>query len=180
MILIKYFVCAMPSILYSIIINDSLNLGYIEEIRAQVARVDVPYYALGEHRTNDVLISETSWRPELSDPEQLHAELQQILQIPCVTDRALTAVLWCMRAQPFLDGNKRVASMLGNKILIENGNGLFNVPVELDGQFKTRLIAFYVSGQMDDLKQWMYDHCLDGVNNPVQKHSPPTRNGRTV
>ena len=67
------------------------------------------------------------------------------------------------------DGNKRVASLLGNKILIESGNGLVSVPVELDGQFKERLVAFYESGRSDDLKQWMYDHCLEGVNSPAQK-----------
>lgn len=161
-------------------INDLLDLGYIEEIHTRVARADVPYYALGQLRAGDVLISGTNWRPELPDPERLHTELQEILRIPCVTDRALTAALWCMRTQPFMDGNKRVASMLGNKILIENGNGLLNVPVELDGQFKQRLVAFYESGQMDDLKQWMYDHCLDGIDSPMQKQIPPTRKGRTI
>ena len=161
-------------------INNPIDLGYIEEIHALVARADVPYYALGQLRTGDVLISGTSWRPELPDPERLHKELQEILRIPCATDRALTATLWCMRTQPFMDGNKRVASMLGNKILIENGNGLLNVPVELDGQFKQRLVAFYESGQMDGLKQWMYDYCLDGINNPVQKQTTPIRRGRSV
>ncbi len=141
-------------------INDPIGLGYIEEIHEQVARADVPYYMLGRLRSDDVLISGTKWRPELPDSERLHEELQRILEIPCVTERALTAMLWCMRAQPFMDGNKRVASLLGNKILIENGNGLFSVPVELDGQFKERLVAFYESGRTEDLKRWMYDHCL--------------------
>ncbi len=161
-------------------IDDPVDLGFLETVHELVARADVPYYMLGRLRAGDVLISGTSWRPEFPEPDRLHRELAEILRIPCATDRALTAVLWCMRAQPFQDGNKRVASLLGNKILIENGNGLFRVPVELDGQFKTRLVAFYESGQMDELKQWMYNTCLVGVNPPTQKQTPPGRKGRAV
>lgn len=161
-------------------ITTPVDLGFLETVHELVARADVPYYMLGQLRTGDVLISGTSWRPELPDPDRLHRELSEILRLPCVTDRALSAVLWCMRSQPFLDGNKRVASLLGNKILIENGNGLFHVPVELDGQFKTRLVSFYESGNAEDLKQWLYDTCLVGVNPPTQQQSPPGRKGRTI
>lgn len=152
-------------------IDAPADLAYLEEIHSIVARGDLPYNKLGVIRTDDVLISGTSWRPPLPDVERMHDELTGIMKIPCVTDRALTAVLWCMRTQPFLDGNKRVATLLGNKILIENGNGLFQVPVELDGKFKTRLVRYYESGDSDGFKRWLYDRCVIGVDEPVRERS---------
>ena len=45
----------------------------------------------------------------------------EIKKIENITERAITTMLWIMRSQMFMDGNKRVASMFCNKILIENG-----------------------------------------------------------
>lgn len=52
-------------------------------------------------------------------------------------------MLWIMRNQIFKDGNKRVATMIANKVLIENGCGIVSVPVELDGTFKSMLVNYY-------------------------------------
>ena len=72
-------------------------------------------------------------------------------------------MLWIMRTQIFKDGNKRVATLICNKILIENGKGIFSVPVELDGKFKTMLVKYYETNNMEDLKKWCYENCIDGV-----------------
>lgn len=87
----------------------------------------------------------------------------EIQKIENITEKAITTMLWIMRSQMFMDGNKRVASMVCNKILIENGKGIMAVPVELDGKFKTMLVKYYETKNMDDLKQWVYDNCLDGI-----------------
>ena len=63
-----------------------------------------------------------------------------------------------------IDGNKRIGSFVINKILIENGKGIFKVPVELDGTFKQMLVSYYESDNSDELASWIYDNCLDGVN----------------
>ena len=90
------------------------------------------------------------------------------MKIPVVTDRAISVMLWIMRSQMFADGNKRVASMAGNKILIQNGRGIFSVPVELDGTFKTMLVKYYETNDMRSLKEWIYENCIDGVNSEVK------------
>lgn len=69
-----------------------------------------------------------------------------------------------MRCQVFKDGNKRIGSFAINKILIENGKGIFKVPVELDGTFKQMLVSYYESNNEDELATWIYNNCLDGVN----------------
>ena len=139
------------------------DLAYMGTIHELIARFDIPYQYLGKLRTDDVLISGTMWRPEIPDADKIFKALAELRKIPDDTERALSMGLYIMRAQPFKDGNKRVGSFVINKELIENGRGIFNVPVELDGQFKEMLVDFYEADDMEPLKHWIFDHCLDGT-----------------
>lgn len=145
-------------------INTKLDLAFIEELHQFVTKTELDYKYVGTIRTEDVLISGTSWRPEIPNPEMLHTQLMDLIKMDNHTDRALSIMLWIMRNQIFKDGNKRVAMLVANKILIENGCGIISVPVELDGTFKSMLVQYYESNYMTDLKQWLYDNCIDGVN----------------
>lgn len=145
-------------------INKPLNLAFIEDVHQLVCKTELDYKYVGTIRFDDVLISGTSWRPEIPNPETLHTELLDLLKINNKTDMALTIMLWIMRNQIFKDGNKRVANIIANKVLIENGCGIISVPVELDGSFKSMLVNYYETNNMNDLKQWLYDNCIDGVN----------------
>lgn len=158
-------------------IDDTLDLDFLENIHEHLAHADVEYYDLGRIRDVDVMISGTTWRPELPDPEVLHKELQQIMKTENATERAINVLLWIMRSQVFKDGNKRVATLAANKILIESGHGIFSVPVDSDGAFKTRLVKFYETNDMSDFKRWIYDTCIDGVNISLGK---PKINGRSL
>lgn len=73
--------------------------------------------------------------------------------------------------QPFKDGNKRVGSYAINKILIQNGKGIFNVPVELDGTFKQKLVEYYMSNDNSELKRFIIEKCLNGTTK-VTSDSP--------
>lgn len=145
-------------------INKELHLGYIEEIHTLITKSELDYQDLGKIRTSGVLISGTTWRPEIPNVENLYKELQELQKIENITDRALSIMLWIMRSQIFKDGNKRVATLICNKILIENGKGIFSVPVELDGEFKTMLVKYYETNDMEEIKEWCYDNCLDGID----------------
>lgn len=144
-------------------INDELTLGFIQEVHTLVAKSELPYNKLGVLRDSGVLISGTNWRPEIPDINTIYQEFTEIQKIENITERAITTMLWIMRSQMFMDGNKRVASMVCNKILIKNGKGIMAVPVELDGKFKTMLVNYYETNNMEELKQWVYDNCLDGI-----------------
>lgn len=145
-------------------INTGMDLGFLENLHTYVARADLPYSQWGVIRTDEVMISGTFWRPEIPNIEKLHRELMDIMTIPCVTDRALTVMLWAMRNQIFRDGNKRVATIAANKILIEGGRGLISIPVELDSKFKQMLVEFYENNDSGEIKNFLYENCLDGVN----------------
>lgn len=145
-------------------LSEPINLAYLENIHEIIARFDVDYRYLGKPRVDDVLITGTDWRPEIPNFDTLHTQLAEHLKNENMTDRAFRTGLWMMRVQPFKDGNKRVGSFLINRILIENGRGIFNVPVEKDGIFKQMLVDYYVSEDMDALLEFCRSECMNGVN----------------
>ena len=79
------------------------------------------------------------------------------------TDKALTIMYRNMRNQIFWDGNKRSATLAANKIMIDNGAGLINVPLDLWETWNKLISEYYVTGKMDELKQWTYDNGVQGI-----------------
>lgn len=144
-------------------LDEPVDLVFLETIHELTARFDVPYQYLGKLRVDDVMISGTDWRPEIPDVETIYRDLQELNRIECITDRALSIGLYIMRTQMFKDGNKRVGSFAANKILIENGRGIFNVPVKYDGAFKQMLVDYYESNDNVKRKEWIADNCLQGT-----------------
>lgn len=68
-----------------------------------------------------------------------------------------------MRYQIFNCGNKRSATLAANKIMIDNGAGLINVPLDLWGTWNKLISEYYVSGEMTRLKEWTYEHGVQGI-----------------
>ena len=64
----------------------------------------------------------------------------------------------------FIDGNKRVGMLFANKIMIDNGCGIITILQENQPTFFEKLIKFYETGDNSDLKQWIYDTSLDGID----------------
>ena len=63
----------------------------------------------------------------------------------------------------FLDGNKRVANLIANKEMIRTGQGIIAVPVDKIGDYFTKLIKYYETGNNTELKEWLYETSIDGV-----------------
>lgn len=145
--------------------DESLDMTFIEELHKLIARFDMPYYYLGKIRTEEVMISGAgNWRPEITSRDRIQIELKELLNADLsITDKAVRIGLWIMRTQPFKDGNKRVGCFVINKILIQNGRGIFNVPVELDEIFKIKLVKFYITNNYEELSEWIRENCLNGV-----------------
>ena len=68
-----------------------------------------------------------------------------------------------MRRQMFIDGNKRVAMLFANKIMIDNGCGIISISQENQTIFFEKLIKFYETGNNTDLKNWLYQTSIDGI-----------------
>ena len=112
---------------------DSLDCPVDYSFVCQINRLvggDNLVYNAGFIRNVPVTIGGTTWRPEMPIESQIKADLLRIREIPEPTERALTLMLYIMRKQMFLDGNKRTAMLAGNAEMIASGCGMIAVPIE--------------------------------------------------
>lgn len=68
-----------------------------------------------------------------------------------------------MRSQLFYDGNKRIAMMAANKIMIHGGAGIISIAQKNKLTFLSLLVKFYETGDDSTIKQFVYDYCIDGI-----------------
>ena len=105
-------------------------------------------------------------KPQFPLESQIKEELERLLNQPekTKTEIAIEVMLWIMRRQMFIDGNKRVGMLFANKIMIDNGCGIITISQENQPTFFEKLIKFYESGDNADLKQWIYETSIDGID----------------
>ena len=143
-------------------VNEELTIDFIKKIHFEVCKGQ-NIYPLGEFRDKGVGITGTSWRPKLPSECDYDEELKEILSNKNKLERCIDLFCWLQRSQMFLDGKKLVANLVANKEMIKNGQGIIAVPVEEIGNYLTKLTLYYESGDNTNLKQWIYDNCIDGV-----------------
>ncbi len=117
----------------------------------------------GEIRTFPVQIGGTTWEPELPDVSKISEDISEIDTITDAVTKALKYFCYITRGQFFPDGNKRVAQLMANKILIENNVGIFQVPIDKIEKFKTLLIEFYETGSDEKIIPFMTENCVKKV-----------------
>ena len=146
--------------------NASYNFNTICEIHKLVCDKLVLDNDLGHLRATPVNIGGTSWKPQFPIESQIKEELEELLnqKAKTKTEIAIEIMLWLMRRQMFIDGNKRVAMIFANKIMIDNGCGIITIANELQADFYTKLINYYETNDMEELKLWIYNNCIDGIN----------------
>ena len=93
---------------------------------------------------------------------QVKEELEEITG-ESYTEKALNMMLYLMRRQLFLDGNKRTAMLIANKIMIENGCGIISIPIDKQKEFFELLIEYYETNNNEKIKNYLYKYCIDGM-----------------
>lgn len=146
-------------LLNSIDVENDLN--YLKSINNLVGSnlIDMA----GQTRIYDVRMGGTNWIPELPNEDKIIKDLEEFNKIECITVRAITIMYYLMRTQFFSDGNKRTSMLFANKIMIQNGKGIISIPIEYDEQFGEELIKYYETNNMENLKQFIYDNCIEGI-----------------
>ena len=69
-----------------------------------------------------------------------------------ITDKAMTLMYHNMRNQLFWGGNKRTATLAANKLMIDHGAGLINVPLDKWDHWNKLISEYYLTGKMNTLK----------------------------
>ena len=139
-----------------------LDYSYVCKLN-QFVGGDSLIYNAGYIRTLPVSIGGTSWKPDIPVEDDIKARLIELQAVESPTERAIDVMLYCMRGQFYLDGNKRTAMLAANQIMIANGQGIISVPEELIRDFTQNLVNYYESGNKETIAQFVYDNCIDGM-----------------
>lgn len=126
------------------------------------ALVNEGFYEYGGRiRSVPVVIGGCSYRPALPTEESIGRLLQDAESAgdPAV-EAAMKLALRLMRAQAFIDGNKRTAFIFANHYLIAHGAGLLCIPEEHVQEFRERLMAYYETNDEDEMMTFMEENCL--------------------
>ena len=116
-------------------------------------------YSAGKIRSVPVSIGGSSYIPPIPFEDQVKFDIEKINKIDDVVDRAIDALLYVMKKQIFIDGNKRTAVLFANHILISHGKGLIVIPAEDVDEYKALLIKYYETNQKESIVKFIKEKC---------------------
>lgn len=118
------------------------------------------YYTAGQIRNVPVTIGGTKWKPNLPIESVIKEELKEIFDKEMDdVDKAIELLLYIMKKQVFIDGNKRTSVIFSNHYLISKGKGIIAIPAELTKEFKDLLISYYEEKDKGEIKKFIKDRC---------------------
>lgn len=114
----------------------------------------------GKLRSVPVTIGGSTYIPPMPLEVVVKEELNELINSEKDDiEKAIDILLYVMKKQLFLDGNKRTAVIFANHYLISRGMGLIVIPAELVSDFKKLLIKYY-ENDANEIKEFLYNKCL--------------------
>ena len=145
----------------NVILSDT-NFALLCEINKMVE--EGFYYTAGKVRNTPVTIGGTTWKPDLPIESVIKEELEEIFSKELDDiDRAIELLLYTMKKQVFIDGNKRTAVIYSNHYLISKGKGIIAIPAELTEEFKDLLILYYEGKDEKQIKKFIKGKCYMNI-----------------
>jgi hypothetical protein len=154
-------------------VDYPVTLNYIFQIHKIVGE-SLDGYNAGFLRNRPIKVTmgdDEPFVPELLIEADARSEIDRIMAMADDTDCALTLMLHLMRRQMFNDGNKRVAMLAANRVMIASGAGVISIPPQMLPNFVRELTAYYRSNDMSSVKRFVYENCIDGMETPSILHS---------
>lgn len=149
---------AWEFILNKNVILSNTNFSLLCEINKMVE--EGFYYSAGKIRNVPVSIGGTKWIPDLPIESVIKEELEKIFSKEIdEVDKAIEILLYTMKKQIFIDGNKRTAVIFINHYLISKGKGIIAIPAELTDKFKDLLIPYYEGKDEGKIKEFIKEKC---------------------
>ncbi len=122
------------------------------------------YYTAGKIRSTPVTIGGTTWKPDLPSENIIKEDLEEIFNKTINdADKSIELLLYTMKKQAFIDGNKRTAVIFSNHYLISKGKGIIAIPTELTEEFKALLIPYYEGKDENKIKEFIKDKCYMSI-----------------
>lgn len=140
------------------LINYPTNYAILCEINKIVE--DGFSFTAGKIRTLPVKIGGSTYIPPIPFEYQVKQELSNIMQKNDGIDVAIDLILYIMKKQLFIDGNKRTAIIFANHYLISHALGLIVIPSDLVSEYKKVLISYYEDDlKKDDISLFLKEKC---------------------
>ena len=119
------------------------------------------YYNAGKLRSVPVSIGGTKWAPELPIESIIQEDIQNIFNMEINDiDKAIKLLLYIMKKQIFIDGNKRTSIIFANHYLISKGQGIIAIPANLTNEYKKLLIDYYEGKDSTEIKKFLKEKCF--------------------
>lgn len=148
--------------------TDPFDMNYIKKLNSIAASHDalVPGEFRDANAEGGVNIgSDEQFTPPAFNEEHEQKYFDQLMNSDkSTTDKALTLMYHNMRGQLFWDGNKRTSMLAANKIMIDGGAGLINVPLNQWEDWNKKITDYYKSGDMKEIKNWTYGTGIQGID----------------
>ena len=113
----------------------------------------------GELRDFDIEIEGTSWKPSIPYIDSVHEQIWKLNEISDPVEKAIGYFCYIMKTYPFTGGNRCVAILMANKILVSEGIGVMSIPVHLKEEFNDYLNEFY-EGDGIQLRSFLESYCI--------------------
>lgn len=118
------------------------------------------YYNAGKIRSTPVSITGTKSVPNLPVESVIKEDLANIFNSDLdEIDLAIELLLYVMKKQIFINGNKRTAIIFANHYLISKGKGIIVIPAELTNEYKNLLISYYEGKNVKKIKVFLKEKC---------------------
>ena len=122
------------------------------------------FYDGGRIRGVPVSIGGTSYVPPIPMESQVKEHIDEIIGSGKETiDIAIDLCMYCMRTQVFIDGNKRASVIFANHYMIAHGLGLIVIPENHVPEFKKKLIVYYESADIVEIRDFLKDKCWQKI-----------------
>ena len=122
------------------------------------------YYTAGKIRSVPVKIGGTNWQPSLPVESVIKEEIESIHNSSTSEiDKAIELLLYVMKKQAFIDGNKRTAVIFVNHYLISKGKGIIVIPNEKTEEFKELLIPYYEGKDEKKIKKFLKENAYISI-----------------
>lgn len=122
------------------------------------------YYTAGRIRNVPVTIGGATWKPEIPIESVIKENLEEIMSKKYDdVDIAIELLLYTMKKQVFIDGNKRTSVIFANHYLVSKGKGIIVIPAESTEDFKNLLIPYYEGKDEENIRNFIKEKCYMSI-----------------
>lgn len=119
----------------------------------------------GKLRLDEVYITNCNYIPPIPDEYDVNNSIIDIVnQDKDVLEKGIYLYLYIMRAQPFIDGNKRTANVFANLYLLQNDSSIISIHANKKRQFLSLLSRFYETNDPTKITEFIKENGLYSIS----------------